>query len=379
MKFLFIGLFTVFTIFVNPLVHAGPREQAHRIFRRITGVPPKRDVLIQMQLQIQSGDTMGAVQTAMEHPKFYNLVLKNWVKPWSNVDLSPRVPFNDYVATVLGLIRDDVPFDRVLYEDILYIASDQTPGDIPGYSPDNNDHYAALERLDINLKQYLVRVPQSENNNISDTAGVITTRASGEAFFSAGTNRRVTRFSFINFMCRDFEQLHDPTIPDFRVRRDVDRKPGGDSLTYKNKCAGCHAGQDSLGGAWAYFDYVDGQLLHSPGQVVSKMNHNEIDPSLGYITTDDSWMNLWASGQNANLGWKGSTSGNGAKSFGRMIAASDAFATCMANKAYKLLCLKDPQGSEENFVNQMAEEFKLGGSYNMKNLLAKTMVHCRGN
>src|SRR5690606_19710282 len=145
----------------------------------------------------------------------------------------------------------------------------------------------------------LLRVPQSGANNITDTAGAITTRAFGEAYFQAGTNRRMTRYVFMNFLCRDFEQLHDVTRPDFRVRRDVERNPGDDSRTYKNKCVGCHAGQDGLGGAWAYFTFNNGQTVHTPGQVQGKMNQNSQFFPSGYRTTDDSWINLWAEGQNS--------------------------------------------------------------------------------
>jgi len=42
------------------------------------------------------------------------------------------------------MVRDDVAFDRVLYDDILYVG--RSGLGVPGYSPSGNDHYAALER-----------------------------------------------------------------------------------------------------------------------------------------------------------------------------------------------------------------------------------------
>ncbi len=52
--------------------------------------------------------------------------------------------------------------------------------------------------------------------------------AAAEAFFSAGTNRRMWRFTAINYLCRDMEQLHDVTRPgDWVWRVDMlnDRRP----------------------------------------------------------------------------------------------------------------------------------------------------------
>ena len=79
------------------------------------------------------------------------------------------------------MVRDDVPFNQVLYEDILYVGS----GGLPPYSPANNDHYAALER-GFNLKQVLTRTTQSGAGGLpaNATAGVMTTRAAARRFSS---------------------------------------------------------------------------------------------------------------------------------------------------------------------------------------------------
>lgn len=106
--------------------------------------------------------------------------------------------------------------------------------------------------------------------------------------------------------------VHDINIADFHVRRDVERNPGGDSRTYRNQCVGCHAGQDGLGGAWAYFDFVDNEVKYTPGTVVAKINKNVLYKD-GFVTTDDEWVNLWKEGQNASLGWPEKTTGKGAR------------------------------------------------------------------
>ncbi|MBC7714843.1 MAG: hypothetical protein H7177_15965 [Rhizobacter sp.] len=357
---------------------ADAKSQAYRLHNRLTGVPPTSDVLSQMETLIKNGNPKGAALKAIDNQNFYNLTLKNWVKRWTNVDHSPRVPLNDYVATVIGMVRDDIPFDQVLYGDHLYIAAANTPVTVPAYSNKDNKQYETLENNFVSLKDYLVHANQSEVTGIKDTAGVITTRASAAAFFSAGTNRRMTRFTFINYLCRDFEAVHDINIADFHVRRDVERNPGGDSRTYRNQCVGCHAGQDGLGGAWAYFDFVGDQLTYTPGTVAPKILKNVLYKD-GYLTKDDSWVNLWADGQNAVLGWPDKVSGNGAKELGMMVSRSRAFAECMSSKVFELVCIRKPKiASEIAEVKTLADSFQSGDKFNMKNLFAETSVLCLG-
>lgn len=326
-----------------------------------------------------SGRPEDAAEIAMEHPNFYNVVLKNWIKPWSNREQTSRTELNDYVATVIGLIRDSdqIPFTEVLHGDILYTVTYDVNGVPSTYSPTTNTHYIEAERRNINLMANLMRQTQSAMTGIPADAvsGVITTRAAGEAFFTAGTNRRVNRFNFINYLCRDYEALHDVNLPDFRVRRDVERNPGGDSRTYRNKCVGCHSGQDALGGAYAYYDFVGGRLVYTPNVVVTKMNHN-IYYRDGYVTTDDSWLNLWAQGQNSVLGWRGATSGRGVKELGQMLSRSKAFSQCMAKKVFHLVCLKEAINTDDvAAVNAHADRFEQN-NYNMKQLIAETSAGC---
>src|SRR5690606_16890101 len=100
-------------------------------------------------------------------------------------------------------------------------------------------------------------------------SGLLSTRAYGAAYLFAGTNRAPVAFAMEHFLCRDMESLNDTTIPDFRNRRDVDRSPGGTSEIYKNRCIGCHAGMDGLAGAFAYYDYINGKVVYTPGKVAS--------------------------------------------------------------------------------------------------------------
>ncbi len=378
-KILRLGIFSTALLLLSSATtwaQSTPRETAWKIHNRLVGVPPTPAVLQQMEQLITANQTAAAAQLAMENPLFYSVTLKNWIKKWTNIDQTNRVELNDYTATVLGMIRDDIPFDTVLYGDHLYVLA--ADGNIPAYSNENNNHYREAEARKVDLKNNLVYRAQSQMNNIDDTAGVLTTRASGEAFFSAGTNRRVTRFTFMNFLCRDFESLHDANVPDIYVRRDVERDPGGDSRTYRNSCVGCHAGQDALGGAFAYFDYVGNRLVHNPDRVVPKMNLNNLFED-GHVVEDDSWVNLWHRGVNANLGFRGQQQGNGARTLGYMLARSQAFGQCMAKRVYEWVCLRsDDEATDRTTLTELATLFETNNQYNMKNLIAQTSARCFG-
>ncbi len=101
-------------MFTISAVHAGPREQAKRMHDRLVGVPPSSAVLDSMTTKIQNGDTVGAAYEAMENPAFYNTTLKDFSTPWTNREGSVYSDLNDFSATVIGMIRDEVPFTEVL-------------------------------------------------------------------------------------------------------------------------------------------------------------------------------------------------------------------------------------------------------------------------
>jgi len=361
---------------------AGPREQAKRIHDRLTGTPPTDLVLQAMEAEVdtgQAGTAIDAAYRAMDNANFYNVTLKNFAAPWTNRDQDVFVPLNDYIATVVGMIRDDVPFNTLFSADILYIG----PGTLPPYSNNNNDHYEQLEDQSLDMMTGLQMVAQSAVTGLPATAaaGVWTTRAAAEAFFVAGTNRSQFRFTMLNHLCNDMEQVHDvKRIPD-RIRQDVSRSPGGDSRLFLNNCIGCHSGMDPLAGAFAYynFDEGSGSIEYTPGVVQSKYFNNDTNFEFGFRTTDDSWENYWRAGQNQFLGWDSSLpgSGVGAQSMGQELANSDAFASCQVKKVFRAVCLREPEDAADRLqVGQMVTSFKAG--YRMKQTFAEAAVYCMG-
>jgi hypothetical protein len=361
---------------------AGPREQAKRLHDRLAGVPPTEQVLADMEADILAGNAIGAAEIAMENSAFYNVTLKNFVTPWTNRDQTVFAPLNDYTATVIGMVRDDVPFDTVLSADILYVG-DSGLG-LPPYSMSDNAHYEAMEQQGVDLKDALVRTSQSAVTELpaSATAGVVTTRAAAEAFFIAGTNRAMFRFTLMNHMCNDLEQVKDGSRSPDRIRQDVSRSPGGDSRVFLNNCIECHAGMDPLAQAYAYYNFNPdtGRIEYTEGQVHPKYFNNDANFPFGFRTPDDRWDNYWREGRNASLGWDPSLpgSGNGAKSLGEEFGASDVFAECQVEKVFEAVCFRKPQDAADRAaVDRITGAFR-ADQYRMKTVFAETAVHCMG-
>lgn len=360
---------------------AGPREQARRLHDRLAGVPPSAAVLDSMADDIAGGRQLDAAYKAMEHRAFYDVTLKNFATPWTNRDQTVFAPLNDYTATVIGMVRDDVPFNLVLSDDILYTGSG--PG-VPAYSPSSNAHYEALEASGANLKAVLARSTQSALTGLPPdaTAGVITSRAAAQSFFVAGTNRAMLRFTLLNHLCVDLEQVQDPTRPPDRVRQDVSRSPGGDSRLYLNNCVACHAGMDPLAQAYAYYDYDEtgSRLVYTPGQVRPKYFNNADTFRPGFATPDDRWDNYWRKGRNALFGWDGALpgSGQGAKSMGRELAGSERFARCQVEKVFRNVCFRPPSDAADRArVEAMTSSFR-GSGYRLKRVFAEAATYCMG-
>jgi hypothetical protein len=336
-----------------------------------------------MAADIAGGNPAAAAQKALDASSFYTVTLKNFVTPWTNEDQTVFAPLNDYTATVIGMVRDDVPFNTLLSADLLYVG-DASLG-LPAYSVSNNDHYEQLETRGLDLKTALVSSTQSSLTGLpaNATAGVITTRAAAAAFFIAGTNRAMFRFTLMNHLCRDLELVQDTTRPPDRIRQDVTRSPGGDSRIFLNSCIGCHSGMDPMAQAFAYYNYDEtaGRIVYTAGQVQPKYMINADNFKSGFATPDDHWDNYWRKGPNQLLGWDLAlpASGNGAKSLGAELASSDAFARCQAEKVFKNVCLRAPgNAADRGQINSMVSSFK-SSNYKMKQVFADAAVYCMGD
>ena len=174
-------LATMMLVLVCAGTLAGPREQAKRMHDRLAGVPPSSATLDQMAAMIGAGDTRGAALIAMDNDAFYDVTLKNMAMPWTNRDFSVFRPLNDYVATVIGVVRDGRDFRDVLSGDVLYIGN--TGLGLPSYSSSSNAHYDAIETQGLHLKTALIATTQS------GVTGVWPSLRTRTGFFSASRRR----------------------------------------------------------------------------------------------------------------------------------------------------------------------------------------------
>jgi len=379
-------------------VQADERSQAKRIHDRIAGVPATASQLDELE-QALVKSPMDAAYIAMQHASFYNVTLKNFAAPWTNREADVFVPLNDYTATVIGMVRDDRDFRDILSADLVYHGA--AVGSVPSYSPSNNSHYEALEEQGIDLQEELVAASQSSLSGIpaAATAGIMTTRAAAKAFFIDGTNRAMFRFTLLNHMCTDLEQMQDTTRSPDRIRQDVSRSPGGDSRVFLNNCVGCHAGMDPMAQSFAFYNYAydaendadgeNGRITYNSAtetdavtgtRVHEKYYNNNTTFPPGFQTPDESWSNYWREGRNAVHGWSASLpgQGTGAKSLGQELANSETFAQCQVEKVFETVCVRAPADqTDRSQISDMVTSFKNSG-YNLKRVFAESAIYCMG-
>ena len=365
------------------------RDQAKRIYDRIAGVPASDAQLTTMA----AGSANAAALLATQDPAFYNNTIRNLATPWTNRNQTVFAPLNDYTATVIGMVRDDIPFNTLLSADILYIAD--SGANVPAYSPANNDLYQAMDdnNVDLSSKANLISSTQSAITGIpaAATAGVMTTRGAASAFFVNGTNRAMFRFTMMNHLCDDLPTIMDTTRPPDRIRQDVTRSPGGVSSLFLTNCVGCHSGMDPMAQAFAYYNFSYpaseigatawpiGQIVYTAGQVQPKYSINNTNFPQGFVTPDDSWNNRWRTGPNQILGWSAALpgSGQGAKSLGVELESSQAFASCQVTRVFKDVCLRAPSsGADVSQVTTMIASFQSG--YNLRQVFAQSAAYCMG-
>jgi hypothetical protein len=374
-------------------------EQAKRLHDRITGVPPSVTTLIEMSDLIDQDKITEAAYVAMQSPEFYTTTLKIFASPWTNKDQDIFFPLNDYSATIIGIIRDDLDFRQILQGDITYVGNSNL--NLTPYNKVNNTHYEELESNFINLADGLVQVSQSSLNGLPSeaTAGVLTSRAAAKAFFYLGTNRAMLRFTLMNHLCTDLEPLKDNTLPPDRIRQDVSRSPGGDSRLFINNCSGCHTGMDPLAQAFAYYDYQfdaendpqadNGEISYNQSvnidaitgtRVKAKYHNNATSFPFGFITKNDDWKNYWREGINQKLGWDASLAGQGSgmKSLGQELANSEAFAQCQVKKVFKAVCLRDAENTADLTQIQSSTSSFQQHSYQLKQVFAEVGAYCMG-
>lgn len=359
---------------------------------------------------IANGDRVGVTALAVQQPQFLNVTVKNFGLQMSTREETIRLPLNDFTAAIIGVTRDETDARELLYGNFYYRGPDSVNGKtIPSNLYSNflisNSHYENLDDGRIDFGSVLTRVNgqkvvQSFRSDEAlevlvdnpDPAGVLTSRTWIEAHAVAGTNRRPVEYTFREFLCIPIEQWADATASDIRIGRDVDRFPGGEHVKFQTTCKACHTGMDGFRGAWARWDFrnntmimslVNGSGANSTTRVMNKMNQNSSVYPGGYVTRDESWVNNAVLGTNATtFGWRGldgrspASEGKGVNSFGRLVANSQRFSTCMSKRVFEAVCRKSLGPEDLGVFKAMGTQFE-GMNYNLKRLFQLAALHPR--
>jgi hypothetical protein len=369
------ALFALVTLLQFPLAQAAvdPQIQAVQLFKRLTGtaIQPSDPRLAKMAASIKNGDPLSAAAVATDDDHFYGDVARSFAAVMATRSETPLAPLDDFQATIIGAIRDDLDARTLLTGNYLYKANDSLG--ISAYDPSSNDHYTDFEAGHYSLKANLVKL-EPQHTDITEHAGLITTRGWAAAHFIAGTNRRAVEYIFREFLCTPIQTWKDPGMPDYHVRRDVDRQPGGNPTTYETTCRSCHALMDGMGGAYARFDFVDDRLVYmGPDGLASKMNKNSNVYPDGFRTMNDSWINMATQHHNTSFGWRGPTEGKGLNAFATMISSAQKFSSCMTTRVFHEVCRRDPDPSEDPMIQALAAQFEAGG-YKLRSLFQQVAV-----
>lgn len=412
-------------------------KRAQAIYNRLSGVrtPLVNPVLKQMADLLDKGEAMEAASVAVGdsgvspvNSSFYNITVRDFAAPMSNREETLNVPLNDFSATVVGVVRDNINAKELLNGNFYYQGDPlkaAVPSNLINDLLTSNRHYEALETGEFDLYRVLTKKQQMVYNGTNqavphpDPAGLITTRAFMSAHAIAGTNRRLIEYTFREFMCAPIEKWANASGSDGPIGRDIDRFPGGSHTKFTQTCRSCHSRMDPLRGAFAYFTFSNNFVKHSlvvpslpfndqnedtsagmrtglrqgdaaltsgmnlgnVNYVTVKLNHNDHVYPGGRVITDDSFENAATDEWSQKFfGWRGPMSGKGVRQLGAMVAESKNFSNCMARRVFASVCKREVQNFDENLISQAATEFE-ANNYNLKFLFKRLVIapECIGN
>jgi hypothetical protein len=393
-------------------------QTALRLIQRLTSskINARDPLVTAVAAKLASGDRMGAVELITSDRSFYNVTVKDMARKMSNRPETILVPLNDFTASFIGVVRDEVDARELVAGNMMYLGRPTVaPSDLVLHVLASNDHYQFLDQKNFDLSKALVRVDKdhpwtdargrvirgqmlraSATSAVPspDPAGVLTSKSFLENHAIAGTNRRLVEFTFREFMCTPIQGWADVAASEAMITRDIDRFPGGDPQAFANTCKACHTVMDGFRGAFARYNYASDMIKHTfvhkngadtntfqtpqdANGVVAKINLNNVY-SAGNVVTDDYWENNANVNNNAAFfGWRGSNikRGYGVGSLGAMIGNSERLSLCMSKRVAESVCKKPISTADlSGWVKELSKQFE-SDNYNLKKLFQRTALN----
>ncbi|MBY0315930.1 MAG: hypothetical protein K2Q26_10445 [Bdellovibrionales bacterium] len=385
---------------------SSPVQQAVMLYQRLSGVTLSTDdsKITAMASDIKNRQYRRAAEKATDSKEFYSLTVRDMAAAMSTRDLSPAAPLSDFVATIIGVVRDELPATELLTGNYYYRARGQAGVDDSDNAIINsNKHYLDLEARNLDYKNVLLKETQrvfspgsTTATNQPDPAGLMTTRAWMFAHANAGTNRRLIEYTFKVFMCSPIKEWANTTYPDSHVGREIGRFPNAD---YKSKCKGCHTAMDGMRPATAHFDFLITDAATEQGHIKYNATYNT-DPTAsggtvavppderqvpskfrrasetfpaGYAVKDDNWINYINPSQ---FGWEegdGPMTGSGMNDFGKMISQARGYSQCWVKRVFNTVCKRELTAENQQLIDKLAASFEFGG-YNLKDLFIDVSI-----
>jgi hypothetical protein len=115
-------------------------------------------------------------------------------------------------------------------------------------------------------------------------------------------------------------------------------------------------------------------MAQNPAGIAAKYNQNASVFPGGNVVADTKFNNYANRGLNSQFfGWKGGLSGQGMNDFGKMISQADAFPRCMAQRAFRSVCKRDPALFEQDVIKHLAQDFAANG-YKLRGLFEDVAI-----
>lgn len=372
------------------------------LLKRLTGIllPEDDEFFIEVNNLVQNNMYEEATQKITERDEFYNITIRDFASKMSVASEVTTAPLSDFVATIIGIARDDINAQKMLTGSFFYKGKKQTGirENVINDIVKSNNHYDDLDKLSVNLRLSLEKIDNQKvlSNNkmidLEDAAGVLTSRAFMMAHAYEGTNRRVIEYSMSQFLCRPITEWANGQLSDAFVGRDIGRSP---KVEYDSKCKSCHAPMDSFRPATAYFDFTfpnpklktgfinyknkttrdpnpekptQLSIVVAPEEqlVSSKFRRSKSTFEFGFVVKNNQWVNLLI--ESGKFEWSSAgAQGEGMKAFGTALSESNLFSECMAERAFKSVCKRHPTEGEASVIRAIGEEFR-SSNYSLKKL-----------